>query len=107
MTSWPEKHVEDGMSIKQSSAKASSDHDEGTTDPDKTGAGDSNDSHNAHSSTNTNGMNQTNVKPSRLRRYLSLIAEQWFLLALALLIVVASQIQVPLSQQELKRTITS
>lgn len=38
---------------------------------------------------------------------LDILREQWFLIALGLLIAVASQVQVPLSQQDIKQTVTS
>lgn len=39
--------------------------------------------------------------------HLNIIAEQWFLIALGIAIAFASQIQVPMQQQQIKRTVTS
>ena len=36
-----------------------------------------------------------------------ILAEQWFLIALGILIAIASQVQVPFQHQQLKRTVTS
>ena len=41
------------------------------------------------------------------KELLQIVEEQWFLLALGILIAIASQVQVPLPQQRLKRTAVS
>ncbi|KAK3051479.1 hypothetical protein LTR09_007502 [Extremus antarcticus] len=46
-------------------------------------------------------------KQSRFRQCLPLVAEQWFLLTLGILIAIASQVQVSMAHQEQKRTLTS
>lgn len=46
-------------------------------------------------------------KSSWLKTIYDVLIDQWFLLALGVLIAIASQVQVPLSQQKLKRTVTS
>ena len=56
---------------------------------------------------NGNQKNESRAKPSRLNTAVSILLEQWFLLALAALIALASQLQVPLSHQKLKQTTTS
>ncbi len=40
-------------------------------------------------------------------KWVRMVADQWFLLALGLLIAIASQVQVPLVHQQLKRSLTS
>src|ERR1700761_6560828 len=47
------------------------------------------------------------VKRSRIRRCLEILKDQWFTIALGLVIAIASQGQVPLKYQERKRTLTS
>ena len=42
-----------------------------------------------------------------LKEAIQVVAGQWFLLSLGILIAIASQVQVPSQQQELKRTVTS
>ena len=42
-----------------------------------------------------------------LKEATQVVAGQWFLLSLGILIAIASQVQVPSQQQELKRTVTS
>jgi hypothetical protein len=44
---------------------------------------------------------------SRLQQCFAILSEQWFLIALGILIAFASQIQVPMAHQEQKRTLTS
>jgi hypothetical protein len=44
---------------------------------------------------------------SRLQQCLAILSEQWFLIALGILIAFASQIQVSMAHQEQKRTLTS
>lgn len=56
---------------------------------------------------NGNQTDDSSAKPSRLNTALSILLEQWFILALAALIALASQTQVPLSHQKLKQTTTS
>ena len=40
-------------------------------------------------------------------RLIDTVLEQWFLIALGVLITIASQVQVPLEQQAIKRTLSS
>lgn len=47
------------------------------------------------------------TKPSRIKEAVQMMIDQWFLIALGLLIAIASQVQVPLPNQQLKRTVTS
>jgi sodium/bile acid cotransporter 7 len=46
-------------------------------------------------------------KLSWTKRGLGLVADQWFILALGVVITIASQVQVPQSRQKLKSTIVS
>ncbi|KAK3721492.1 hypothetical protein LTR37_003048 [Vermiconidia calcicola] len=46
-------------------------------------------------------------KPRWVQQSLDILADQWFLIALGILIAIASQVQVPMAQQERKRTLTS
>lgn len=74
----------------------------------------------AKSTSSTTCIDKTSAKPNRnehagpgkktptwLRDIIQIVAEQWFLISLGVLIAIASQVQVPLDQQELKRTVTS
>jgi hypothetical protein len=47
------------------------------------------------------------VEPTTAKRILNIIAEQWFLITLGIIIGFASQIQVPIRHQQLKREVTS
>ena len=52
-------------------------------------------------------VEKSNATPKCINIVQQILADQWFLIALGLLIAIASQVQVPLSSQELKRTVTS
>ncbi|GAB7365453.1 hypothetical protein MBLNU230_g6526t1 [Neophaeotheca triangularis] len=56
----------------------------------------------------TTSQNKTSAKPkSTPQKLLHLLQTHWFLLALSLLILLASQVQVPPAQQNLKKTLTT
>lgn len=46
-------------------------------------------------------------RPPWFSRLFDFVLQQWFLVALGILIAFASQVQVPKAQQEVKRTVTS
>ena len=59
----------------------------------------------AHDNDSSNASKD--AAPAWFKETLQLLADQWFLIALGLLIAIASQVQVPLTSQKVKRTVTS
>ena len=53
------------------------------------------------------GVSPDESKPTWIKQAAEILRDQWFLVALALLISMASQVQVSLKHQEQKRTLTS
>ncbi|QDS77131.1 hypothetical protein FKW77_001135 [Venturia effusa] len=53
------------------------------------------------------GQRRRRFRPPTLKTLLWYFKDQWFLFALGLLIAIASQVQVPVSQQELKTTVVT
>lgn len=61
----------------------------------------------AHCSGNVETSGKSTEKRNWTSFIVEVLKEQWFLITLGILIAITSQVQVPLGQQELKRTVTS
>ena len=62
---------------------------------------------NSHRIPSGNAEKTDNGPASWSKTITKVVSEQWFLIALGILIAIASQVQVPLAHQELKRTVTA